>query len=181
MKKYLIFMLLISVVSVKAQSYDEVDLVGKWYFISKPNSFPIGIRDFTGFYLGYITLDGRRRGASGYVFNFDDGDSLEGIRDEEILDFFISNNNKLHIIIGDDYCLRYVIEYLTENQMKLKAYDGSYSFIMGKDTSTTGVRSATQTQPTDFTVYDLNGKKVENIKTNGIYIQSGQKKVIKNP
>lgn len=176
MKKYLIFMLLISVVSVKAQSYDEVDLIGKWYFISKPSSFPLGIKDFNGFYLGYTSLEGRKDEVSGY---FIDLDKYPYNHNERILDFFISNNNKLHIIIGDDFCLRYVIEYLTESQMKLKAYDGSYSFIMGKDTSTTGVRSAIQNQPTDSTVYDLNGKKVENIKTNGIYIQSGQKKVIK--
>ncbi|MBQ3700594.1 MAG: hypothetical protein II886_11905 [Prevotella sp.] len=72
----------------------------------------------------------------------------------------------------------FIIEELTSTTLKVKTYDGqSYSFT--KDNSSSAVRSVTQTRSADESTYNLSGQKVENVTADGIYIQNGQKKVIK--
>ena len=96
---------------------------------------------------------------------------------EQINDFFISNNNKLHII-QESMTFHFIIEELTATTLKVRTYDGqSYSFT--KDNSSSAVQSVSMTRSADKSTYNLSGQKVENITADGIYIQSGQKKVLK--
>jgi hypothetical protein len=72
----------------------------------------------------------------------------------------------------------FIIEELTATTLKVKTYDGqNYSFT--KDNSSSAVRSLPQTRSADESIYNLSGQKVENVTADGIYIQNGQKKVIK--
>lgn len=72
----------------------------------------------------------------------------------------------------------FIIEELTATTLKVKTYDGqSYSFT--KDNSSSAVRSLTRTRSADDSTYNLSGQEVEIITTDGIYIQNGQKKVVK--
>ena len=99
-------------------------------------------------------------------------------RDEKhIPDFFISNNNKLHIIVGDDFSLRFIIEELTATTMKVRTYDGkcSVTFTMKNPTDIKAVQKNSENTDT----YNLGGQKVKNVTSDGVYIQNGQKKVVK--
>ena len=97
---------------------------------------------------------------------------------ERVPDYYISNNNKLHIWVDDSYAMHFIIEELTPTTLKVKTYDGqSYSFT--KDNSSVGVRSLSMTRSADGSTYNLSGHRVENVTANGIYIQNGQKMVMK--
>lgn len=182
MKKQLLpilLTLLMSMVGTKAvkaqERFDEVDLMGTWYIASPmPKTFPFGIKKFDGIHLGYIKKGTRYY--SGCFLGFEASEGA-GTKDEEILDFFISNNNKLHIIFNDDYCLRFIIERMTDSVMNLLAYDNSYSLMLIKDSSSTNVRSAGCTFSEETTTYNLSGQKIEKNNVKGIYIQGGQKKI----
>ena len=97
---------------------------------------------------------------------------------ERVPDYYITNNNKLHIWLDDSFALQFIIEELTPTTLKVRTYDGqSYSFT--KDSSSSAVQSVSVTRPADESTYNLRGQKVENITADGIYIQNGQKRVVK--
>ena len=186
MKKfYLFLLLLVSAVSANAQTFDEADLVGTWstqglayapYKISNIESITLG----DGMYeygKGLDTMSGMIKNMTYTSYSYDQ----EETRTKEmasILDYFITNNNKLHIIQQDNFVLHFIIEELTATTLKVKTYDGqSYSFT--KDNSGSDVRSLTQTRSADESTYNLSGQKVEKVTADGIYIQNGQKKVVK--
>ena len=74
--------------------------------------------------------------------------------------------------------LHFIIEELTATTLKVKTYDGqSYSFT--KDNSSAAVRSVSATRSADASTYNLSGQRVENVTADGIYIQNGQKKVVR--
>ena len=55
--------------------------------------------------------------------------SLFEIEDEDyILDYFIIGNDRLHIIVGDDFTLHFKILELTANTMKLRTKKGEVTF-----------------------------------------------------
>ncbi len=184
MRKYLFLLLLVSAISANAQTFDEADLVGTW---STPGLAyaPYQITNIESITLG----DGMYESGKGYkawcgflkniteVRNSNDEEETRTIETEQINDFFISNNNKLHII-QESMTFHFIIEELTATTLKVKTYDGqSYSFT--KDNSSSAVRPLTQPRSADESTYNLNGQKVENVTSDGIYIQNGQKKVVK--
>ena len=72
----------------------------------------------------------------------------------------------------------FIIEELTPTTLKVKNYDGqSYSFT--KDNSGSSVSSVELTTSADESTYNLSGQKVEKVTADGIYIQNGQKRVIR--
>ena len=185
MKKYLFLLLLVSAVSANAQTFDEADLIGTWTTtgLSYP---PYQITDIASITLGegiYQISNGgiiSNYSASGMVkmtyFNFKY--SRSETNEEKIPDYYISNNNKLHICIGNGYALHFIIEELTATTLKVKTYDGN-SYTFTKTSSSSAVKSLSVTRSTDESIYNLSGQKVENVTADGIYIQNGQKKVIK--
>lgn len=182
MKKILFSLLLVAAMSANAQTFNEVDLIGTWKLDNFSGRLPYGIKTFDSIVLGE-TVRGvsewnpQGTPCSGFIKGVVYG---SGKYDEEyyIPDFFISNNNKLHIIVGDNYALRLVIEELTSSSLKAKTYDG-HRLTFSKVNSSSGVKPMTQTNSADDSIYNLNGQKVEDVTTNGVYIQNGQKKVVK--
>ena len=186
MRKILFLMLLVSAVSVKAQTFDETDLIGTWETPGLAYS-PYKIMSIESFTLGdamYETEKSSKKSCwSGFFknltrVNYNNGEEeTRTYEKEQINDFFISNNNKLHIV-QESMTLHFIIEELTATTLKVKTYDGqSYSFT--KDNSGSGVQSVNLIRSADGSTYNLNGQKVENITADGIYIQNGQKKILK--
>jgi len=188
MKKYLFLLLLVSAVSANAQTFDEADLVGTWTTTGFAYA-PFGVTNIESMTLGdglYNTGDSyivQYKAWSGFFKNISKIKYRNGEEEintsemEQINDFFISNNNKLHII-QESMTFHFIIEELTATTLKVRTYDGqSYSFT--KDNSSSAVQSVSMTRSADKSTYNLSGQKVENITADGIYIQSGQKKVLK--
>lgn len=190
MKKFYLFvLLLVSAISTNAQTFDEADLVGTWTTTGLDYA-PLGITniesitledglyedgydDYKFYACGIMALTKKDPNYGRY-----DQEEEEKSTIERILDYFIINNNKLHIIVDEDYTLHFIIEELTATTLKVKTYGGkSYTFT--KDNSSNAVQSVNMTRPADESTYNLSGQEVENITADGIYIQNGQKKVVK--
>ena len=182
MRKILFLMLLVAAVSVKAQTFDETDLIGTWETPGLAYS-PYKIMSIESFTLGdamYETEKSYKKSAwSGFFKNitrvdYNNGEEvIKTSEREQINDFFISNNNKLHIV-QESMTFHFIIEELTSTTLKVRTYDGqSYSFT--KASSSTGVKAANMTRSADGATYNLSGQKVENTSAEGIYIQDGQK------
>lgn len=189
MKKFYLFvLLLVSAISTNAQTFDEADLVGTWTTTGLDYA-PLGITniesitledglydydkgDYKFYACGIMALTTKDPNYARY------GNDEEYTGIEAILDYFITNNNKLHIIVDEEYTLHFIIEELTATTLKVKTYGGkSYTFT--KDNSSNAVQSVNMTRPADESTYNLSGQEVENITADGIYIQNGQKKVVK--
>ena len=178
MKKLLFSLFLILAMNVNSQTFDEVLLEGTWKPTHITGTLPYGIESFTGITLGEcvpywdnasgIITELRYKG--GEYHHFEEG--------EEVTDFYISNNNKLHIIVSGEYALRFIIEELTETSLKVKTYDGTGSITLTKENSTR-VGSITKTPAQSTDAYSLSGQKVTNLQPNTIYIKDGQKQLIR--
>ena len=185
MKKYLFLLLLLSAVSANAQTFDEADLIGTWNTVGLAYA-PYKITNIESMTLGdalYLSSKGRYNSWSGFFKNLtrvqysNDGEEVRTSEIEQINDFFISNNNKLHII-QESMTFHFIIEELTPTTLKVKTYDGqSYTFT--KDNSSAAVRSVSMARSADGSTYNLSGQRVEHVTDDGIYIQNGQKKVMK--
>ena len=170
MKKILFFLLFVSAVSVHAQSFDERDLVGTWPTPGLAYA-PLGITKYTRndkpvYTCGLITVTETNK----------NGEEQTVI--ERVPDYYITNNNKLHIWIDDSFVMHLIIEELTATTLKVKTYDGQ-NFTFTKENSSASVSTINVNRSADESTYTLSGQKVENITADGIYIQNGQKKVIK--
>ena len=178
MKKILLMFSLIFAMSVNAQTFDEALLVGTWKPTTMMGTLPYKIESFTSITLGeYYNEWGDR--ASGLIaaLRYEGGEWVHNEEGETVLDFYISNNDKLHIIVSGDYALRFVIEELIETSLKLKTYDGTCAIELTKESST-GIASTAKAPEKDAATYNLNGQKIDSPQPNMIYIQNGQKKVM---
>ncbi len=181
MRKYLFLLLLLSAVSANAQTFDEADLVGTW---STPGLAytSLGITNIESISLGagLYTRSGRKVYTCGLmtVTKINPENDEEKTTIERVPDYYITNNNKLHIWNDDEYVLNFIIEELTATTLKVKTYDGQ-SYTLTKDNSSAAVRSVSATRSADASTYNLSGQRVENVTTDGIYIQNGQKKVVR--
>ena len=163
-----------------AQTYDETQLVGVWEPKNVEGTLPHGILS-----LEQICLGDTVRDVSGYepngipcsgLVNMYMKDNPNDIDEKYVLDFYITNNDKLHIIIGDDYSLRLKIEELTETSMKLKTYDGKCSITLEKS-ETTKVSEMKQEKSKSTFIYNRAGQRVSGQSINGLYIENGVKKL----
>lgn len=185
MKKLFLFFSILFAMSANAQNIDETELLGKWNVSSKTGTLPLDIINFTGFVFGYTTFTDdyyRKYDYSGYITGYEKDYGDKGSADAEdvpITDFFISNNDKLHIgVTWESTVLRFIIESLTETSMTLKTYDGQCSISLTKDNSA-AVRSTIINHTDDTSIYNLAGKKVKKITSDGVYIKMGQKNIMK--
>lgn len=170
MKKFLfsIALLFACTMQISAQSFDEEQLEGTWisnndgteyddYFgsIQKMvigNHLVKGSSD-TDYYSGSITYKWtektREANADNYRFEIDDT--------EKILDFYITGNNRLHLIIGDQFSLRFKILELSNNTLKLQTKKGTMTFMK----TTTGVQSLkVNTEIAEKARYNINGQRL---------------------
>ena len=179
MRKYLFLLLLLSAVSANAQTFDEADLVGTWTTTGMSYA-PLGIINIDGISLGpgEYTRTNKTYTCGIMTVTTIDKNGGEKTVIERVPDYYISNNNKLHIWVDDSYAMHFIIEELTPTTLKVKTYDGQ-SYTLTKDNSSAAVRSVSATRSADGSTYNLSGQRVENVTTDGIYIQNGQKKVVR--
>ncbi len=172
--------------SASAQQFDEADLIGKWDVVSITGELPLGIISFTSLELGdgfYERVDYTYNEVytgynSGVVrkMKYIEPDEGNPTYDYWIVDFFICNNNKLHIQIGDDWTLRFVINEMTKTDLSLSTYDKSCTVTL-KRTNATNITEASQPINNSNT-YNLNGQIVEQMEPNNVYIKNGIKVMV---
>ena len=180
MRKYLFLLLLVSAMSANAQTFDEADLVGTWATPGLAYA-PLGITSIESISLGagLYTRENKNIYTCGLITVTEtDKDGGQKRVVERVPDSYITNNNKLHIWIDDSFVMHLIIEELTATTLKVKTYDGqSYSFT--KDNSSSAVRSVELTPSANESTYNLSGQKVKHVTSDGVYIQDGQKRVIR--
>lgn len=162
-----------------AQTYDETDLVGKWNVTSMTGNVNNRIISFESIYFGdtHVVDDADEEEqwlCAGYLgeckTNDEDG-AIWTWTKMPIFDFFISNNNKLHLntFVGSNE-IRLVIKEWKDGVMKLETYDGKTKIELKKDTS--ALNSVVSETPKNTSVYDINGRKVRTTEKGNIYIKS---------
>lgn len=170
MKKFLfsIVLLFACTIQIGAQTFDEEQLEGTWvsnnnsveyddYFGSIQKmvigSFIEGDEYDTYYRSGFIAYEWTEkiREANKYNHRFDKNDT------EKILDYFITGNNRLHLIIGDQFSLRFKIVELSNNTLKLQTKKGIMTFTK----TTTGVQSLkVNTEIAEKARYNINGQRL---------------------
>lgn len=170
MKKFLfsIALLLTCTIQISAQSFDEDLLEGTWIsnndgteyddYFGSIQKMVIGNHlekdeDDTDYRTGFITYEWTQKAEEANKDNhrFDKNDT------EHILDYFITGNNRLHIIIGDKFSLRFKILELSNNTMKLQTKKGTMTFMK----TTTGVQSLkVNTEIAEKARYNINGQRL---------------------
>ena len=170
MKKFLfsIALLFACTMQISAQTFDEEQLEGTWisnndgmeyddYFgsiqkIVIGNHLLKGGSD-TDYCTGFIAYEWTEKTKEANKDNhrFDKNDT------EDILDYFITGNNRLHIIIGDKFSLRFKIVELSNNTLKLQTKKGIMTFTK----TTTGVQSLkVNTEIAEKARYNINGQRL---------------------
>lgn len=187
MKKILLmFFASICAVCTFAQTYDETDLLGKWNVSSITGPVNNAIISFESLYLGdTLVTEGKDDWwlAAGYItklkcYDIDaycyDPQEIVMYDNMPISDFYISNNNKLHIQSALYMnTIRLVIKEWTNGVMKLESYDGKTKIELVKDQSS--VQSVMAEIPCDGELYDVQGHKATKTEKGSIYIQNNRK------
>ena len=170
MKKFLfsIALLFACTMQISAQTFDEDLLEGTWISNNDGREYDdyfgsiqkIVIGNYlekdeydTDYRTGFITYEWTQKAEEANKDNhrFDKNDT------EHILDYFITGNNRLHIIIGDKFSLRFKILELSNNTMKLQTKKGTMTFMK----TTTGVQSLkVNTEISEKARYNINGQRL---------------------
>jgi len=193
MKKILLsaVLCLICALQVSAQTFDEEMLEGTWElqtngvdyndYIGSIKKLVIGdlgdkekidIKHWSGFIEYNWTQRAKDLNTEYSLFEIEDEDY--------ILDYFITGNDRLHIIVGDDFTLHFKILELTANTMKLRTKKGEVTF----QKTVTSVQNAKVEAPiAEQARYNIKGQKV-NHPVKGINIvrmtdNSTRKEVVK--
>ncbi len=170
MKKILftIVLLLACTIQISAQTFNEEQLEGGWI----SNNDGIEYDDYLGSIVGirfgpflelgeYDTVDlsgsiefrwtekTKEVNKDNHKFTIEDSD--------KILDYFITGNDRLHIIVGDRFSLHFKIVDLSDNTMKLQTKKGIMTFTK----FTTGVQSLrVNTEIAEKARYNINGQRL---------------------
>ena len=186
MKKNIAIFLLVFSLSINAQTFDEIQLSGTWKVEEITGTLPMRIISFETLVLEeammvwdeqYDDWDWYPGLIKGLTEN-GRGHHSSGPKDEYLLDFFISNGNKLHLIVDDEYSLRFIIDELTNTTLILKTYKGDGMVKLTKE-STSNIKRVNQDRHSESSTYSIQGHKVERTKASGVYIQSGRKFISK--
>lgn len=200
MKKSLFVILMMALGQIGfAQSIgiDEDDLVGKWALESATGDFnyfhyrvsmlrPDSIEVYTETRhtespesLGVAKYyEGKRE-----IIEYDEetwqeihtGQYYDYYQDQGITDIFISNYDKLHILLhGSHYILRYRIIAYDGSAITLKTMDGMGTLVYRKQIPTR-IAQATVTRGDDESYYKLNGVSMKDKPANEAYIRKGKK------
>ena len=160
---------------VKAEQYDEVNLLGKWEITERAGQYLIleyfEDCEFEGNQVKYISFGQcivDERFPSNGIFldnsNYEDADW-------SIYDFFISNGNKIHIMLveGQYPSLHFVIDSFTDSELKLHTYDNKMHMTLKRVANPNKVGEIHEVVSSQNGIYNLNGTKVEN-PDKGIYV-----------
>lgn len=166
--KRLLFSLLILLScasQVNAQSFSEEQLEGTWEFVDNGveyNDFMGAIKKLTlGYYIDGSTLYSgliefrwtekmKELNKENYDFTIDDT--------YDVPDYFITDNDRLHILFGDHCALHFKILELDGNTLKLQTRKGVMVFTK---TTTSVQQVKAETNKVEKTHYNLKGQKLE--------------------
>lgn len=153
---------------ISAQSFNEDQLEGEWIsnndgmeyddYLGSIQKITLGNfmdirKDYAYYRSGMIsyrwTEKTKEANKESYKFKFEDT--------ENILDYFIIGNDRLHIIVGDNFSLHFKIVELSDNTMKLQTKKGTMTFMK----TTTGVQSLkVNTEIAEKARYNINGQRL---------------------
>ncbi|MBD5272472.1 MAG: hypothetical protein HDS42_04260 [Bacteroides sp.] len=169
MYKFLLFVVgLLLCGTVKAQEYDETKLLGTWDVVDLNGPMNIKYSSFKSIEFGEW-MDDYCDFVSGAIYDLvEDGYGRHEVHHEVfVMDFFISNHNKLHIGVTDprsslgggewSRTLRFIITDFTDNEIKLTTYDGKTSFSLRRDLESGAKSIKTEESSTGKEYYNLNG------------------------
>lgn len=171
--KKIIFLLAMTLMGLYAQAQlvgyqghvDEYDIQGRWV-VSSFEGWLIQIdREFE-----YISFSGNQPGR----LLMKTGDDIF------ISQWYISNSNKLHVVLSDGHVLYFVItDYAKGEQdvMKLKSFDDACTIELKMDCPINHVNTPRFNENSSSSPYNLQGMKIED--PDGIYIQNGRKYIVK--
>ena len=173
-----------TLVSIKAQTFDETQLSGTWKVENIVGTLPMRIVSFDKLVLEEALMVWDEDDWDWYpglikgIVEYGRGPHSPGPKDDYLLDFFISNGNKLHLIVDDDYSLRFIIDELTNTTLILKTYKGDGSIKLSKE-NTSDVRCISQDGHSKSSTYNLQGQKVERSHVLGVNIRNGRRSLSK--
>ena len=169
MKKILLSAVLcfICALQVSAQNFNEEMLEGTWEL----QTIGVDFNDYVGpikkMQLGYIPEDdhgfslltgfieftwtqkAKELDTSGREFVFEEA--------ENVLDYYITGKDRLHVVVGDDFTLHFKILELTANTMKLKTKKGEITF---QKTATSVQNVKAETSFVEKARYNVKGHKL---------------------
>lgn len=188
MKKLLLMsvVVLVSSLSLQAQNFDEANLVGKWERSTAMLPVDNYLVSIDTLYLGnnmwsYKENDGNTetRYASGIFYGQWQGAISNGNYEDKladnynttwVLDFSITNGDKLHIGLSDDFTLIFKILSLTSTELVIQPLGSSNQIRFQKISNPTGINSAKISSLSGgSTIYDMTGKKLSK-KNKGVNI-----------
>lgn len=197
MKQLCFLTMLFSIFAVSAQHYDERDLLGTWTVTEQIGEINNCIRSFEKItfgettydhYVSYSESENEWRGkmvmitSTGVLFNattYSNSDENLKMRTnptQELVDYLITNDNKLHLQFSDfeQYYMRFVIKKMTKDEMVLENYAGTCELTLTKEeeSKVADIKTAQEEKPEYYT---LDGIKVSN-PGKGIYVKKENQK-----
>lgn len=170
MRKILFCALLsiLCVLQVKAQSFNEELLEGIWKCTNEGEVYNEYIGRIKEMQIGHFINEYTRHSSfhSGYIYfswtkkKMELGnDDRHSNPDEEkyILDYFITGNDRLHILVGDDFSLHFKIIELNDKRMRLKTSKGIMTFVK---TITQVQNVQASTDKVEMARYNINGQRL---------------------
>ena len=170
MKKFLfsIALLFACTIQIGAQTFDEEQLEGTWISNNDGTEYDDYLGSIQKIVIGnFMEKDYRRNYYRSGMIEYrwtekrkeaeKEDDRFEIEDTEKILDFYITGNNRLHLIIGDQFALRFKIVELSNNTLKLQTKKGIMTFTK----TTTGVQSLkVNTEIAEKARYNINGQRL---------------------
>ncbi|WP_298765151.1 hypothetical protein [uncultured Alloprevotella sp.] len=171
MKKILLgaVLCLFCALQMSAQSYNEDQLEGVWELAGDGGDYNDYIGSITKMKIGdQIRIDKGVDFYSGFIeFKFTNKmkeleesagyESSRDMDDEKILDYFITGNDRLHLIVGDQFSLHFKIVELDGHTMKLQTKKGIMTF---NKTATNVQNIAVETGKSEQARYNIKGQRI---------------------
>lgn len=159
---------LLCVLQVNAQSFNEEQLEGVWTYKNDGEVYSEYIGRIKEIRMGH-SIDEYSHGRScmsGLIFFSWTNKMMELTKDrgnsnpeeyERILDFFITGNDRLHILVDDKFALHFKIIELDDNIMKLKTPKGIMTFFK---TATQVQNVQANADKVEMARYNINGQRL---------------------
>lgn len=172
MKKILLgaVLCLFCALQMSAQSYNEDQLEGVWELAGDGGDYNDYIGSITKIKIGdYVDIYGQHVDLNSGFIEYKWTNKTkelaesEGYKDfevneqDKILDYFITGNDRLHIIVGDDFSLHFKIVELDGHTMKLQTKKGIMTF---NKTATNVQNIAVETGKSEQARYNIKGQRI---------------------
>lgn len=174
--------MLFGVMTISAQQYDELDLLGTWKVTSQKGEISNTLKSFEKITFGECTYDKYYNNLGNWEYQESYPVPLGvvyGTVDTEgfsrptnvIWSFSIPNTNKLHVLIAgrEDLAMYFVIQRFNEEELVLTNYTGSCEITL-TNIDSSKVRNLVSSEREEKKYYSLDGIRVEN-PDKGIYVE----------